>query len=117
MRGSNATDVSSVARWPSWTSMPFLLDVHPGFARLLEGGRTVAPDVTRTARDELQAFCDEQELTGLLHHRLVEAGCREWPQPWWESLCQETHARAAAELLRASEIRSVLGELAAAGIN
>jgi len=98
--------------------MPFLLEVHPGFARLLEGGgRTVAPEVPRSARDELRAFCNEQELTGLLHHRLVEAGCREWPESWWESLCQETHAQAAAELLRASEIRSVLGALAAAGIN
>ena len=39
------------------------------------------------------------------------------PKPWWEALCQEAHAEAARELLRADEIKTVLGELAAAGIS
>jgi hypothetical protein len=95
--------------------MPSLLDAHPDFARFLDG-RLAADAASVSARADFQTFCDEQELAGLLHHRIAAADPRDWPSAWWASLCGHAHGEAASELLRADEIKSVLRELAAAGI-
>jgi hypothetical protein len=95
--------------------MPSLLDEHPDFARFLDGV-AAAGATLRIPRSALEAFCGEQELWGLLHHRLSSSDGHDWPPDWRASLRRHAHAEAATELLRAGEIKSVLHELAAAGI-
>jgi hypothetical protein len=61
--------------------------------------------------------CAEQDLTGLIHHRLAngrQGG--DWPKDARRELARNAHADAARELLRMREIVSVLDALATNGI-
>lgn len=61
--------------------------------------------------------CREHDLTGLIYQRMKEGGCgADWPQAVIEALAHAARADAAAELLRAAEIRAVIGALVGASV-
>jgi hypothetical protein len=92
------------------------LEHLPALAAFLKGD-DVRWEALGIAEREWEGLCDEEELGGLIHVRLAESEhADEWPESIRNMLARRARADAAAELLRAAEIRSMLADLAHAGI-
>jgi hypothetical protein len=88
----------------------------PGFAAFLAGGIATWPSL-RLSAVELMSICDAEELSPLVHRRLMESACKDsWPPAIRERLSAQARVHTAEELLRGAETRAVLDALAGAGI-
>jgi hypothetical protein len=95
------------------TSPPQLTDLLAAFLK----GENVSWLSLATTADALLEFCDEQDLTGLVHLRLCAlSSAGDWPPQLREAVAASARADAARELLRRAEILTVLRALAAAGV-
>jgi hypothetical protein len=96
------------------TPSPAATDLFAGLLR----GEPISWSAFRMAPDEFGRACSARDLTSLIYdrlRRLPETG--DWPRDIREALAWETRAQAAKELLRRKELISVLGVLAAEGID
>jgi hypothetical protein len=96
--------------------MPSSLDRFPQVAAFLGGALLRWPDLG-TDEASLLEICKAEDLSALCFHRLSRSASMEsWPAPLRDTLSVAARMRTAEELLRASETRTVLDELARGGV-
>ena len=87
----------------------------PEFAAFVAGGSVTWHDLHLSA-DELLALCDTEDLSALVHYRLMESNSDDWPAPLAEILSERARASAGEEMVRGAETRAVVAALGAAGV-
>ena len=96
--------------------MPAALSYPAALIATLSGEPACWRDLGVT-RDELLALCDREDLRGLLFSRIAASrNCADWPAGIRDNLAQDTRDETAREMLRRSELSTVLCALAAAGV-
>lgn len=87
-----------------------------GIAALLRGERVAWPDLA-ASHDAFIAYCDDGDLSGLVHRALSDGAGAGWPPAVTQPLVARARAAAALELARSDEIRRVLDALAGADVH
>jgi hypothetical protein len=92
------------------------LSRFPAFAAFLAGARVSWRDL-HISTDEVMALCNAEDLSALVHHRLVQSTSLDrWPAPLPEFVSARARACAGEEMLRGAETRAVVAALASAGV-
>ncbi|HKV99615.1 MAG TPA: lasso peptide biosynthesis B2 protein [Vicinamibacterales bacterium] len=84
-------------------------------AALVRGER-VAWAALDTEPDALVAFCEREDMTGLVHRAIARGPAADWPAACVDRLARRARLDAALELARGQEIRRVLDALGRAGV-
>jgi hypothetical protein len=96
--------------------MPSSLDAFPQVAAFFGGSPLRWPDLG-IDESSLLALCKTEALSALCFHRVSQSTSTDgWPASLRDALSETARLQTAAELLRASETRAVLEELAHAGV-
>jgi Uncharacterised nucleotidyltransferase/Transglutaminase-like superfamily len=105
-------DVPWLAEYQQFESISTRLSHR--LAPVIRGERVAWADLATTP-ERLLEYCDEEDLSSLVHHALGSLG-DDWPAAARDGLAERARAEAAIEMVRRAELRRVIDALGARGV-